>query len=67
MTYSAIANIFGNILFSIIGFYAVRYGKKNTDFKAVGIGILLMIFPYLTPNPIIMFAVGIALTAALFF
>lgn len=56
----------GNILFSGIGFVAFVYGRKQTQWRAVFIGIALMTYAYFVPNTLIMYAVGFVLTIALF-
>lgn len=61
------ANIFAGILFGAIGFSAFLYGKKQASAKALILGIILMVYPYFVPNTIASYAIGIVLTAALFF
>jgi hypothetical protein len=61
-----ITNIIGGVLFGGIGFVAFIYGKKQANLKAMIIGALLMVYPYLTPNTIALYCVGIVLTLALF-
>lgn len=56
----------GNILFSGIGFVAFVYGKKQTQWRLVFIGIALMTYGYFVPNTVIMYVIGFVLTAALF-
>lgn len=56
-----------SFLFSGIGFIAFMYGKKNTEFKPMLIGIALMIYPYFLRSTLTLTLVGIALTAALYF
>ena len=60
------ANIFASILFGSIGLAAFIYGKKQASFKAMTIGILLMVYPYFTSNAFAVYAVGVALVAMLF-
>jgi len=60
-------NIFGGIIFGIIGWYAFIHGKKEKNWRAMAIGIALMVYPYFVPNVILFFIIGIALTAALYF
>lgn len=60
------ANILGSILFGGIGLVACVYGKKQENFKAFVIGILLMVYPYLVQNSIALFAIGTVLTVMLF-
>ena len=61
------ANIIGGLIFGSIGFVAFVYGKKLGSAKPMGIGLVLMIYPYLVPNTVAVFAIGIVLTAALYF
>jgi len=56
-----------NILFGIIGWYAFMYGWKQKSIRPSIIGIVLMVYPYFVSNAYFAFAIGIALTAALFF
>jgi len=56
-----------NILFGIIGWYAFMYGKREKSWRPMVIGIVLMVYPYFVSNALLTFAIGIALTAALFF
>ena len=60
------ANIVGGILFGSVGFIAFVYGKKMSEFRTMGLGALLVVFPYLVPNTIALYMIGILLTAALF-
>ena len=60
------ANIFAQIVFGSIGLGAFIYGKKQSNFKALGIGIVLMAYPYFVQNTIAIYAIGVLLTATLF-
>ncbi len=60
-------NIVGGIFFSIIGWYAFIHGKKEKSWRPMVIGIVLMVYPYFVGNTLLFFAIGIALTAALYF
>jgi len=55
-----------NILFGIIGWCAFMYGWKQKSIRPSIIGIALMLYPWFVTNTILVFAIGIALTAALF-
>ena len=61
------ANILAMLIFGAVGFIAFTYGKKNGSFKPMTIGIVLMIYPYVITNTIAMYAVGIGLSALLYF
>ncbi len=62
-----LANIIGNLLFSSIGFVAFVYGKKQSVWSTMFLGLALMIFPYFIGNTAALFATGIAGTGLLFF
>ena len=61
------SNLIGGGLFGIIGFSAFIYGKKGKSAKLMIIGLALMIYPYFFPNTVLLYLVGTALTAALYF
>ncbi len=61
------ANLFGGLLFGTIGFVAFRCGKKQGDYRKLGIGAVLMFYPYFISNTVAMYLVGAVLVAALFF
>ena len=54
------------MIFGSIGFGALIYGKKQSDLKALVIGILLMVYPYFVQNAVALFAIGAVLTVFLF-
>jgi hypothetical protein len=60
------ASIIGGIVFGAVGFVAFVYGKRQAEFRTMGIGVVLMVFPYFFANTIIMYVIGTALTVALF-
>ena len=60
-------NLFGGLIFGSIGFFAFRYGKRQGNYRMLGIGIALMVYPYFIPNTLAVYLVGAALVAALFF
>ncbi len=62
----SLGGLIGGILFGSIGFIAFMYGKKNSEFKPMITGILLMGYPYFVKNTIAMYLVGVALTVLLF-
>ncbi len=62
-----IANLVGGLIFSGIGFVALAYAKGEANIKIGLIGIALMGYPYFVTNTLAMYAVGIALTASLFY
>ena len=62
----SIATIIIAIVFSIVGYAAFRYGRKNSETKPLLIGIALMLYGYFVSNPWVSFGIGALLTAFLF-
>lgn len=59
--------LLGTILFSSIGMGAFIYGKKQQLWKPLVLGIVLMVYPYAVNETWMLYALGSALTAGLFF
>ena len=55
------------ILFSLVGFAAFRYGKKNGEPRPLFLGIALMAYGYFVSNVWISAGIGALLTLSLFF
>ena len=62
----SVATIVIAIVFSIVGYAAFRYGRKNGESKPLMIGIALMAYGYFVSNPWVSLGIGAALTAFLF-
>jgi len=60
------ANLFGMLVFGVIGSGAFMYGKKTAGWRAMSIGAALVFVPSFIDPTWLMYAVGAALTAALF-
>ncbi|WP_035051712.1 hypothetical protein [Andreprevotia chitinilytica] len=60
------AVLFAGFLFSLIGFIAFRYGKKQQQMKTMIIGIALMVYPYFVPETWMLYLIGVALCAGLY-
>lgn len=60
------ANLFGSIFFGSVGLAAFVYGKKTGGFKAMLIGIALMVYPYFVSQPWLLYGIGAMFTASLF-
>ena len=58
--------LFGACVFSIIGFAAFRYGKKLAQFSTMLTGIALMLYPYAVSETWLLYLIGTALCAALY-
>jgi len=65
MTFTA-ANLFGQILFGAIGLAAFIYGKKQSSFKAMLLGVAISAYPYFVAETWLLYTIGIVLTALLF-
>lgn len=61
------ANLFGLIVFSVIGFAVFTYGRKQAAWRAAAIGVALMVYPYFVDRTWLLYAIGLALCAALYF
>ena len=62
----SIPSILANLLFGTIGFFVFLQGKKQANFKTLGIGIALMVYPYFVSNSFLLYGIGVGLIAALF-
>lgn len=60
------ANLFAGILFGSAGFAAFVYGKKSASWKPMVVGAALMVYPYFIEETWLLYAIGIALCAAIF-
>ncbi|RYZ78143.1 MAG: hypothetical protein EOP06_29605 [Proteobacteria bacterium] len=58
------SSIAASIIFSSAGLYVFRHGKKRASAVLMGIGIALMVYTYVTPNPWADWLGGIALSLA---
>jgi hypothetical protein len=64
LTLPSPAWFFGCILFGLVGFAAWRYGKFVEHPRIRWLGAALMLYPYLTRPTWLLYGVGIALCAA---
>jgi hypothetical protein len=63
----SLATILIAVVFSVVGFVAFRYGRKNGEPRPLFLGIALMAYGYFVTNAWVSFGIGAALTALLFF
>jgi len=61
------AYLFGMIVFSLIGIAAFRRGRRSANRVTLWLGVALMVFPYAVSNTALLYAVGGALCAGLYF
>ena len=59
-------NLFGSLAFGVIGMGAFMYGKKIAGWRAMSIGVALMVYPYFVDPTWLLVSIGVALTVALF-
>ena len=62
-----LSGLLASLIFGAIGFIAFVYGKKNAAWKPMVIGIVLMGYPYCVSGPLMLYGIGIGLTALLYF
>ncbi len=60
----SISAIASSLIFSVIGFYVYREGRKRTDLRITLLGLALMTFSYFSSGPWADWGVGLALCAA---
>lgn len=53
--------LFGGLIFSGIGFWLFREGKRRTNFHVLIIGIVMMIYPYFITSEKGVWFIGIGL------
>lgn len=61
------AALFASLIFSIIGLVAFRHGKKNTLLAPTILGIALMAYTYFVDGIWLVYGIGLALCAALYY
>ena len=54
-------------LFGLIGMAAFGYGRKQVNMKAMIIGVLLMVYPYMVSDLVPLWTIGSGLTFYLLF
>jgi hypothetical protein len=63
----SLATILLAVFFSLIGFLAFRYGKKNNEPRPLFLGIALMAYGYFVSNVWVSLGIGALLTLLIFF
>ena len=61
------AYLFGAIVFGLVGLVAWRYGKKTERPATKWLGVALMFYPYAISKTWLLYVVGLALCAGLFY
>jgi len=65
LTLPSPAYLFGSILFGLFGLVAWRYGKVIGHPRIRILGVVLMVYPYLVGRTWLLYVVGVALCAAI--
>ncbi len=63
----SVASIVSGLLFGTIGFVAFMYGKKQSKWRPLVLGIALMVYPYFITADVLLYGIGVVLTILLFF
>ena len=61
------SNIIAGLIFSLIGLWLVRVGKREAHFTKMLIGVALMAYSYFTQTALQSWGIGAALCAAAYF
>ncbi len=61
------AYLFGAFVFGLVGLAAFRIGRKRERPVTLWLGVALMVYPYAISTTWLMYAVGAALCAGLFY
>jgi len=59
--------LFAGLVFGVIGTAAFMYGKKQARFSSMVIGVALIAYPYFVSALWLLWGIGIALCAALYY
>jgi hypothetical protein len=62
----SLAYIAGALIFGLFGWAALRRGRKVQDSSMTWGGVTLMVYPYVTPQTWLLWAIGVGLTGWLF-
>lgn len=59
------AYLFGMVVFGLVGWAAFRWGKKAARPRTRWLGVALMLYPYAVSRTWLLYAIGVALCAAI--
>ena len=62
----SLGGIIAALIFSSIGFVGFTYGKRTQQFRLMGLGAALMVYPYFVKGLLLNYLVGTVLTVLLF-
>ncbi len=66
MNFSA-SNIMASLIFSLLGLWLLRVGKREAHFSKMLIGVALMGYTYFTQTSLQAWGIGVGLCAAAYF
>jgi hypothetical protein len=58
----SVSSLIGGLVFGVFGIYLLRYGKKESNFTKMMIGLTLLVFPYFIYNAWAVWGIGTGLT-----
>ena len=58
--------LFSGLLIGLIGMAVFIYGKKQTDLKCLGVGVVLCVFPYFVTSLLLMWGLTVACLGLLY-
>lgn len=58
----SISSLMASFIFSVIGLWLFREGKRRTEARLMLIGIAMMLYTYVTSSPIADWGIGLALS-----
>ena len=61
------SSLIASFIFSVIGLYVFKQGKKLSNAPQIFVGLALMIYSYFTPTPLLTWAVGIILCGVAYY
>lgn len=56
----------GMVFFSLMGFWAIKEGRRETNIKQLLLGIVLVAYTYFVPQAWLVWLIGAGLTIAVF-
>jgi hypothetical protein len=59
--------IFGVVVFGVLGWVAWRRGRRQSEPMVKWLGVALMFYPYAVSNTWLLYALGLALCAGIYF
>ncbi|MNJ98470.1 hypothetical protein D3C87_162360 [compost metagenome] len=57
----SVSSLIAGILFSIVGLWVFRQGRKAVNIRLTIVGLLMMIYPYFVDKPLLTWGIGCVL------